>query len=89
MNGAIITRDREGAADVWKLGTNGSEWFMAQTNYDHWAPPLIIDDRITPANRCLNKMGQNNSSFAGLFNVLSSKPVLNKVCAFYSIGFLK
>ncbi len=82
MNGAIVTRDRDHAVDVWKLGTNGSDWFMAETNYDHWVAPLIIDDRITPANRCMNKMGQSGSSFAGIFNVLSSKPVLNKVIHF-------
>lgn len=26
---------------------NGS-WFILETNYDHWKPPLKIDDRRTP-----------------------------------------
>ena len=35
--GAVITRDREKAADVWVLDTQKPEtWFIAETNYDHW-----------------------------------------------------
>lgn len=55
--GAVVTRDRPNAADVWKLGTNNT-WFLAETNYDHWKAPLFLDDRITPTNKCMNKMGQ-------------------------------
>ena len=57
LQGAVVTRDRAVAADVWKLGTNNT-WFLAETNYDHWEKPLFIDDRITPANKCMNEMGQ-------------------------------
>jgi len=32
---------------------------LVETNYDHWKAPLFIDDRITPANTCMNKMGQS------------------------------
>jgi len=24
------------------------EWFLLETNYDHWKAPLFIDDRRTP-----------------------------------------
>jgi len=52
--GAVITRDREGDRDIWQLGTNNT-WFLVQTNYDHWKAPLFIDDRVTPANTCMQK----------------------------------
>ena len=40
------------------LGSNNT-WFLAETNYDHWKAPLFVDDRITPANNCMNKLGQS------------------------------
>lgn len=84
--GAVITRNRENAADVWKLDAAQPEtWYLAETNYDHWKPPLFIDDRITPCNNCMKKMGQESMSFQGLFNVLSSKPVLNKLTVYTSL----
>lgn len=88
MQGAVVTRDRDKAADVWKLGTNNT-WFLAETNYDHWVKPLFIDDRITPANKCMNLIGQQGLSFAGLFNVLSSKPVLNKLTVYTALMEVK
>lgn len=79
----IITRDR---------GTNKSDiltmengWYVLQTNYDHWNKPPFFDDRRTPAIKCLNKMTQRNASFAGLFNVLSTQPNLNKLTAYTSL----
>jgi len=82
--GAVITRDREGDRDIWQLGTNNT-WFLVQTNYDHWKAPLFIDDRVTPANTCMQKSGQEGLSFEGLFNVLSSKPVLNKLTVYSAL----
>jgi len=56
--GAIVTRDRESAPDVWHLyeastkDTKGinvqPEWFRMQTNYDHWEAAPTWDDRRTP-----------------------------------------
>src|SRR5579871_2202238 len=43
--GAVVTRDRASAVDIWRM--NGT-FFLAETNYDHWKKPLFIDDRITP-----------------------------------------
>ena len=57
QEGSVITRDREQAADVWLLGSNNT-WYLAETNYDHWKKPLFIDDRITPCNTCMAKLGQ-------------------------------
>lgn len=84
--GAVVTRDRRGTADLWKIGAKEEDsWFIAETNYDHWEAPLFVDDRITPTNKCMNKLGKENFSFAGLFNVLSSKPVLNKLTTYSSL----
>ena len=54
----MITRSRAGAVDVWDIGTANSTWFLVETNYDHWLPPLFLDDRRTPAIKCMNEMTQ-------------------------------
>ena len=43
--------------DFWPLGANET-WFIAMTNYDRDDDPSLIDDRITPINDCMNKIGQ-------------------------------
>jgi acid ceramidase len=87
--GAVITRDRKGAADVWRMGVNNTYWFLVETNYDHWKAPLFIDDRVTPANKCMNQTGQQGFSFSAMFNVLSTKPVLNKLTVYTALMELK
>ncbi|BFZ24631.1 hypothetical protein BsWGS_27670 [Bradybaena similaris] len=82
--GAVITRSREGAVDVWGM-RNASGWYILETNYDHWKAPLIVDDRRGPAHKCMDKMGQKNVGFAGIFNVLSSQPVLNKLTTYTAL----
>lgn len=82
--GAVVTRDRKTAADIWRMD-NDKSWFLAQTNYDHWEKPLFIDDRVTPANTCMNEMGRGNASFKGIFNVLSTRPVLNKLTVYAAL----
>ena len=79
--GAVITRDRKGVADMWEL-TTSHRWYLVETNYDHWEKPLFFDDRRTPAMKCLNETTQNGLGFKGLFNVLSTKPVLNKLTVY-------
>lgn len=86
--GAVVTRARENAVDIWHLGMNNT-WYLAETNYDHWKAPLFVDDRITPCNTCMKKMGQESMSFSGLFNVLSSRPVLNKLTVYTALMELK
>eukprot|EP00049_Salpingoeca_infusionum_P009708 m.164954 g.164954 ORF g.164954 m.164954 type:complete len:360 (+) comp14414_c0_seq1:219-1298(+) len=51
--GAVITRDRNSAADVWRLDSP-NRWFLVETNYDHWKPVPASDDRRTPANQRMN-----------------------------------
>jgi len=74
--GAIISRNRTVAADVWVLDSP-SRWFEVITNYDHWSQPPWFDDRVDPANNVLKSIGQSAISLDKLFTVLSTKPVLN------------
>lgn len=83
--GAVVTRNRRSTEDVWRLSEE-KNYFIAETNYDHWKAPLFVDDRITPTNTCMNKFGaKDGASFSGLFNVLSSKPVLNKLTVYTAL----
>ncbi|EDO34711.1 predicted protein [Nematostella vectensis] len=80
--GAVITRSRTKTLDVQGLLLANDTWFVLETNYDPWGPPLVIDDRRTPGKMCMNKMGQSAVSFQGLYNVLSTQPVLNKLTTY-------
>lgn len=40
-----------------KLG----RWYVLETNYDHWKEPLFLDDRRTPAMKCMNQTTQTVS----------------------------
>uniref|UniRef100_A0AC35U678 Ceramidase n=1 Tax=Rhabditophanes sp. KR3021 TaxID=114890 RepID=A0AC35U678_9BILA len=53
-------------------------WYVLQTNYDPDKEPLFLDDRRTPGNVCMKKLGKSNVSLAGLYEVLTSRPTLNK-----------
>lgn len=75
--GAVITRDRISARDVWTLDPP-ERWFLVETNYDHWEPPPKDDDRRDPANQHMNKIGRQSISLDTLFSVLTTPPVLNK-----------
>lgn len=81
--GCVITRDRDNfnllSLDSTKNDTESSSWFLVQTNYDHWKTPPFFDDRRTPATQCMKQAGQKNASLDLIYNILSTKPVLNKV----------
>jgi len=75
--GAVITRNRENASDIWRLQAP-TAWFEVQTNYDHWKQPPWFDNRVDPANHAMVGLGRNNLTLDGLLKeVLSVKPVLN------------
>jgi len=82
--GAIISRNRINATDVWRLNAP-STWYILETNYDHWEPPPWYDDRRTPANNAMKAMGRSALSFAGLLEVLTVKPVLNLQTAYTAL----
>jgi len=82
--GAVITRDRTKVADTWELSSS-HRWYLLETNYDRWGKPLFLDDRRTPAMKCMNETTQKSIGFKGLYNVLSTKPVLNKLTVYTAL----
>ncbi|KAL6080772.1 hypothetical protein STEG23_016045 [Scotinomys teguina] len=83
--GCVITRERKGPLDVFELDPKHGRWYVVQTNYDRWKSTLFLDDRRTPAKICLNRTTQKNLSFATIYDVLSTKPVLNKLTVFTTL----
>ncbi|XP_027060445.1 acid ceramidase-like [Pocillopora damicornis] len=83
--GVVITRSRTECLNQMSLNPANNTWFVLETNYDNWKPPLLIDDRRTPGRICMNKMGQEAVSFKGLYNVLSTQPVLNKLTTYTTL----
>ncbi|GAB6029115.1 Solute carrier 6 [Chamberlinius hualienensis] len=81
---AVITRGHT-FSDIWNIGEKNSSWYLVETNYDHWKNPPKFDDRRGPAKTCMNNMGQKNLSFGGLFDVLSTVPVLNKLTVYTAL----
>ena len=75
--GAVITRDRISALDLWYLNAMEGQWFLVETNYDHWTTPPPDDDRRDPAIKAMNATGRANINAPALFNVLSIPPVMN------------
>ena len=80
--GAVITRKRTQDLDIWRLDAENGEWFLVETNYDHWTPPPPSDDRRDPAIKAMNEAGRGNVSASTLYHVLSTPPVLNNNTAF-------
>ncbi|XP_069833799.1 acid ceramidase isoform X2 [Dendropsophus ebraccatus] len=74
----VITRSRQSCLDIWELDIQKGQWYVLETNYDHWKPPLPIDNRRGLALKCMDKTTQKNISFATIYDMLSTKPVLNK-----------
>ncbi|XP_007549670.1 acid ceramidase [Poecilia formosa] len=83
--GCIITRSRELSIDVLDIDVKLDRWYVLETNYDHWKEPFFLDDRRTPAMKCMNKTTQANISMKTLYDVLSTKPVLNKLTTYTTL----
>jgi hypothetical protein len=76
--GAVISRNRTTAVNVWNITESKFKWFVLETNYDHWKPAPWYDDRRDAAIEALHQLGQQDvKSGALLHKVLSVKPVLN------------
>ncbi|KAL6732303.1 hypothetical protein Aduo_003077 [Ancylostoma duodenale] len=81
--GSIITRSLNGTDLLTELNpTDKNGWYLLETNYDLDKPVLYLDDRRTPGNHCMQKLGQKNVDFQGIFNVLSSRTNLNKLTTY-------
>ncbi|KAF8367360.1 asah-1 [Pristionchus pacificus] len=78
----IITRSWEKADSVTEITSRKDPWFILQTNYDPDVEPLYLDDRQTPGDNCMRKLGRRNVGFQGIYNVLSSRTNLNKLTTY-------
>ncbi|XP_074647024.1 N-acylethanolamine-hydrolyzing acid amidase-like [Tubulanus polymorphus] len=83
--GAVITRNHTKAVNVWELDMTINRWFVLETNYDHWKPPPLYDDRRTPGNRAMNAIGQKGINGTSMLQVLSTAPILNPLTTFTAI----
>ena len=84
--GAIITRNPNGTDHVETIDHSKPDgWYVLQTNYDWDKKVLYLDDRRGPGHKCMNKLTQQNVGLAGLFQVLSSKPNLNKATVYTTL----
>uniref|UniRef100_A0A4W3J6G5 Acid ceramidase n=1 Tax=Callorhinchus milii TaxID=7868 RepID=A0A4W3J6G5_CALMI len=83
--GCVITRSRKACLDVWELDLKHGSWYVLETNYDRWKDPLFLDNRRTPAMKCLNETTQKKISLPAIYDVLSTKPVLNKLTTYTTL----
>ncbi|XP_061882650.1 acid ceramidase [Entelurus aequoreus] len=83
--GCIITRSRLLSLDILEIDLKLGRWYVLETNYDHWKDPLFLDNRRTPAMKCMNATTQTNISMTTLYDVLSTKPVLNKLTTYTTL----
>ncbi|XP_077987046.1 N-acylethanolamine-hydrolyzing acid amidase-like [Glandiceps talaboti] len=83
--GAVITRDRVKARDVWHLDPNNARWYLVETNYDHWLPPPKDDNRRDPANKFMNAVGQDKVNGKAIYDVLSTPPVYRSATVYTAV----
>lgn len=83
--GCIITRSRLLSIDILEIDVKLGRWYVLETNYDHWKEPLFLDDRRTPAMKCMNQTTQTNITLNTMYDVLSTKPVLNKLTTYTTL----
>uniref|UniRef100_A0A8D0DBA9 Acid ceramidase n=1 Tax=Sander lucioperca TaxID=283035 RepID=A0A8D0DBA9_SANLU len=75
----------QGLLELIQIDLKLGRWYVLETNYDHWKEPLFLDDRRTPAMRCMNQTTQANVSLKTMYDVLSTKPVLNKLTTYTTL----
>lgn len=83
--GVVITRDRSGPADIWPLDWTMGQWYLVETNYDHWLPTPGRDHRREVAMKALNATSQNNINTRSLYQVLSVVPVCNGITVYTTV----
>ena len=104
--GAVISRDRKEAVKpfsngVWKLDADSGQWYLLQTNCDHWTAPPDLGptssnpndpeilqwayERETVGNEAMNNITQNNITAESMLTVLSTDPVLNSETLFTTV----
>eukprot|EP01006_Ploeotia_vitrea_P032120 TRINITY_DN64382_c0_g1_i1.p2 TRINITY_DN64382_c0_g1~~TRINITY_DN64382_c0_g1_i1.p2 ORF type:complete len:379 (-),score=45.24 TRINITY_DN64382_c0_g1_i1:1435-2550(-) len=71
--GAILARDwNYTVRGPWEMPNGPKPWYILETNYDHWLPPVPGDDRRRVGEDAMNKLGQNNVNAANLFKIMQT-----------------
>ena len=84
--GVVITRDRTAALDKWYMSPDkANQWYVLETNYDHWNAPPADDNRRDPGVKSMEAVGREGISYDTLFQVLSTSPVLNNGTTYTTI----
>lgn len=66
--GVVITRDRDGVANLTRLNASDPEqWFIVQTNYDRDLPDPQSDYRRVPAEKRMRNIGRNFINETNMF----------------------
>ena len=82
-DGTVVTHDRGKTADVWQL--SAGDWFLVQTNYDHWMPPPDHDNRRVIAQRLIYDTQQKSFNSEKLWDVLSNPYVMVENWTVYTV----
>jgi len=81
--GTIITRALNKTVSQVNMNlADPNGWYVLETNYDPGTPPLFLDDRRDPGNKCMQQMGRSGAGFEGIYNVLSSTTNYNKLTVY-------
>lgn len=81
--GVVLTRGRNELLDTWRIDADAGQWFLVQTNYDHWIPMPPWDNRKVPAEKAITEVGAEEISPVTIYErVLSRDPVLNELTVY-------
>lgn len=88
--GAVITRNREGADmsgglqnGVWSIQRGDGSWFRAQTNDDHWLAPR--DNRRATINAAMAQVGPGKLNLQSFLGAMRTPDILNEDTTFVSV----
>ena len=76
--GVVITHNRSRGIDMWQLGSSHQDqWFLVETNYDHWDATPSNDHRRDIAISAMRNTGQDHLNSDTMYKVLSTPLVYN------------
>jgi hypothetical protein len=71
--GAVVARERDGAADVWRLADGIGGWYVLETNYDRTGPPAARDRRRAVVERFMARYGAARFGRTAMWLALSDR----------------
>jgi len=94
-DGAVITLgpNMTEAIDVWYIpdalpadADAAGKFYVLETNYDHWDPAPIVDDRRTAAEDCMdNYVTATGVTKEAIYNVLHASPNRNRLTTYTAL----